>query len=197
MQKSLFILLLAQVSIAFGQPCLPQEKIPGRQKRLILEGFVSQSGQPGFLTKTTGIVTLYRSVDSLGNENWELTPHLEYSLNGFFLPRSYYNLDGRIVLIFDQTDLGKPVDSLQLQQQRVCLSELIGTQASPKPPQGRWVESKKTDHMGLPVLDSLRNPVTERVLYVTSRTNQRRAPAPTGLTVTALWARGSWTYRLL
>ncbi len=172
MRLLVIVLLFSWCSFtAYSQPC-KEEKLKDKKKRLILEGFIVQSELDKLLPKEKGIVSLGQSTDSLGRQIWSLSPLIQYSYKAVKeLPYRYYNIEGRIVLIWDEATRTQLIDSVQRQQRIACLEKLIGDKVTPAPPPFEeywdWETVMDSTHQGpvaRPLFDSAGNLVKKRVL---------------------------------
>ncbi len=166
----LFVILCLLFSMSsrllYGQPC-QQEQPQNKQRSDLLEGFLWQSQQAKLITQDKGIALLRQETDSLGREVWTLTPHLDDSYREEkSLPRSYYQINGVVILIWKEADLDQPLDSLQKQQLLTCLKEVVGSRITPKPPveeNWEWARVAETDEQGRPKLDANRQVIKQKV----------------------------------
>lgn len=124
---------------AYAQPC-QQEQPPDKLRSDIIEGFVFQAEQAGFISNDKGFVSLIEWTDTLGREVYSMKPvWVATYTEDEWLPRKYYKVKGYIVMVWEDEYKDLPIIAAQRKQLHQCLMSLVGDRIEPEPlPKHYW-----------------------------------------------------------
>ncbi len=134
---------------AYAQPC-QQAQPKDKLRSDIIEGFVFQAEQAGFISKDKGFVSLVEWTDTLGREVWSMRPvWVATYTEDDWLPRKYYKVKGYVVMVWEEAYKDLPIIADQRKQLYQGLMSLVGDRLEPAPkPQQYWELETVRDSTG-------------------------------------------------
>ncbi len=150
-----------------AQPC-QQDQPKDKLRSDIIEGFVFQAEQAGFISKDKGFVSLTEWTDTLGREVWSMSPvWVATYTEDDWLPRKYYKVKGYIVLVWEEAYKDLPIITDQRKQLYQCLMSLVGDRIEPAPlPKQYWELETIRDSTGRAQFDKNGYRMMKSKLYI-------------------------------
>jgi hypothetical protein len=160
-------LILQLDFIAFSQPC-QQSQPKDKLRSNIIEGFVFQAEQAGFISRDKGFISLYQGKDTLGREVWSMSPvQVATYREDHWLPRKHYKVKGYIVLVWEEAYKDLPIIAAQRKQLYQCLMNLIGGRVLPElAPRKEWRLETVRDSTGHLIYNKYGYPVRKAFLII-------------------------------